>query len=96
MTGPTEAVRDRLRRDRRVRRGQRTARRQARIWQRLDEDLIGPDAMLRLLTIAGWQQAGVWHPRLQFAEFNVTGSRLGARRTVAGSRCSLTNPTSDL
>ena len=46
---------------------ERTVRRQVRMWRRLDEDLIGPDATIRLLTIAGstsytrhWWGQGRW------------------------------------
>jgi hypothetical protein len=46
---------------------QRTVRRQVRMWRRFDEDLIGPEAILRLLTIAGstsytqhWWGQGRW------------------------------------
>jgi hypothetical protein len=46
---------------------ERTVRRQIRMWRRFDEDLIGPDAMLRLLTIGGstsytrhWWGQGRW------------------------------------
>ena len=46
---------------------QRTVRRQVRMWRRFDEDLIGPEAMLRLLTVAGstsytrhWWGQGRW------------------------------------
>lgn len=46
---------------------ERTVRRQVRMWRRFDEDLIGPDATIRLLTIAGstsytrhWWGQGRW------------------------------------
>jgi hypothetical protein len=46
---------------------QRTVQRQVQIWRRFDEDLVDPDAMLRLLTIAGstsytrhWWGQGRW------------------------------------
>lgn len=46
---------------------ERTVRRQIRMWRRFDEDLIGPDATFRLLTIAGstsytrhWWGQGRW------------------------------------
>jgi len=46
---------------------QRTVRRQVRMWRRFDEDLIGPVAVLRLLTVAGstsytrhWWGQGRW------------------------------------
>ena len=46
---------------------ERTVRRQIRMWHRFDEDLIGPDATFRLLTIAGstsytrhWWGQGRW------------------------------------
>lgn len=46
---------------------QRTVRRQVRMWRRFDADLIGPEAILRLLTIAGstsytrhWWGQGRW------------------------------------
>jgi hypothetical protein len=46
---------------------QQTVRRQVRMWRRFDEDLIGAEAMLRLLTVAGstsytrhWWGQGRW------------------------------------
>lgn len=46
---------------------QRTVRRQVRMWRRFDEELIGPDATIRLLTIGGstsytrhWWGQGRW------------------------------------
>lgn len=46
---------------------ERTVRRQVRMWRRFDEDLLGPDATIRLLTIAGstsytrhWWGQGRW------------------------------------
>jgi hypothetical protein len=46
---------------------ERTVRRQVRMWRRFDEELIGPDATIRLLTIAGstsytrhWWGQGRW------------------------------------
>jgi hypothetical protein len=46
---------------------ERTVRRQVRMWRRFDEDLIGPDATIRLLTVAGstcytrhWWGQGRW------------------------------------
>jgi len=46
---------------------ERTVRRQVRMWRRFDKDLIGPDATIRLLTIAGstsytrhWWGQGRW------------------------------------
>ena len=46
---------------------QRTVREQVRMWRRFDEDLIGPEAMLKVLTIAGstsytrhWWGQGRW------------------------------------
>jgi len=46
---------------------ERTVRRQVRMWRHFDEDLIGPDATIRLLTIAGstsytrhWWGQGRW------------------------------------